>query len=166
MCRVGRDQPQQRNGASVVWRSHLGSEKGRSDARARGIGFKSPAPPNCVPSARSGNWTFRNGRCSVRNIPEVWKFNMFRTEHLWRLDILSCGFRLPGRLFHAAAAVMRFFRIGGAWPVANIGGAMRAFSTLGSWRAGTSQKWTRVWTMNRVVPWLRALVANAPQCGQ
>ena len=28
------------------------------------------------------------------------------------------------------------------------------------------QNWTRVWTMNRVVPWIRALVANDPQCGQ
>ena len=38
---------------------------------------------------------------------------MFRTEHVWRLDILACAFRRLGRFSHTAAAVMRFFRIGG-----------------------------------------------------
>ena len=41
-------------------------------------------------------------------MPEVWNFNMFRTEHIWRLVILSCGSRCPGRHFHAATAVKSF----------------------------------------------------------
>ncbi len=31
---------------------------------------------------------------------------------------------------------------------------LRAFSTRGSRRVGTSKNWTRVWTMNMVDPWM------------